>query len=76
MDERLRHIVSQVLAIDAQAIGDDASPATIDSWDSLRHMSLIVAIEDEFEMRFDDRVLPSLVTFRGIREAVVGLGSP
>jgi len=39
-------------------------------------MSLIVAIEDEFEMRFDDQVLPSLVTFRGIREAVAGFGSP
>jgi len=36
------------------AIGDDASPDTIENWDSLRHMNLVLALEEEFGIELTD----------------------
>jgi acyl carrier protein len=70
MNERIRKVISDVLGVPAAAIGDDASPKTIESWDSLRQMSLIVALEAEFDVLFDDAVVTSLQSFGAIKSAL------
>jgi len=43
-----------VLNIDVSLINNESSPDNIENWDSLKHMNLIVALEEEFEIEFDD----------------------
>ena len=74
IDERIHQVFSDVLSHSGSA-GDDASPATVPTWDSLRHMTLIVALEDEFGIGFDDADLDDLVTLGGIRRVVGRLAS-
>jgi len=52
MDDRLTRIFSDVFDIDAALITPDASPDTIDDWDSLSHINMVLAIEGEFGIKF------------------------
>ncbi|MBV8332089.1 MAG: acyl carrier protein [Candidatus Eremiobacteraeota bacterium] len=46
--DRLAHIVTDVLRVPRDGIADDLDMETTSTWDSLSHMELIAAIEDEF----------------------------
>jgi acyl carrier protein len=70
MNDRIRKVIADVLGVPATVVGDDASPKTIESWDSLRQMSLIVALESEFNVLFDDAVVTSLQSFGAIKSAL------
>ena len=54
MEDRIKKIMSDVLNIDVSLINNETSPDNIENWDSLKHMNLIVALEEEFEIEFDD----------------------
>ena len=42
-------------------IPDNAAPGVIEKWDSLKHMTLIVALEEEFGIRFTDDEMADLL---------------
>lgn len=51
---KLRAVISAVLNVDIGSIGPDSSRDTIESWDSLRHLNLILALEEEFGVILPD----------------------
>ena len=66
--ERIKKVMSAVFEIPVEQVEDDSSPDTIDSWDSLKHMNMVVALEEEFEIEFtEDEILEmmnyALITF-------------
>lgn len=52
--ERVKQIMASILEVDAAAIGEDASMDTIPSWDSLRQMNLVLALEESFGVSIPD----------------------
>ena len=54
MSERLFKVISQVLNVPLGEINVESSPDTIESWDSLKHMNLVLAIEQEFNIQFKE----------------------
>lgn len=52
--EKLKNVVATVLNVDVSRIDSNASSDTIESWDSLRHMNLVLALEDEFGVSLPD----------------------
>jgi acyl carrier protein len=48
VEERLQRTIASVFGVDADGLTDESSPATIPSWDSLNHLNLVMAIEEEF----------------------------
>ena len=58
MKDKLRNIMSYVFDVPIETINTETSTENCEDWDSLRHMSLLFAIEEEFELTFtDDEVL-------------------
>jgi acyl carrier protein len=53
-ENRLKQVVADVLEADVAAIGPDFNMDTVEQWDSLRHMTLVLAIEDEFGISIPD----------------------
>ena len=51
---KLSAVISAVLNVDIGSIGPDSSRDTIESWDSLRHLNLILALEEEFGVTLPD----------------------
>lgn len=52
--EKIKEVMAAVLDVDSSTIDDDASMDTIPSWDSVRHMNLVLALEDELGVSFPD----------------------
>jgi acyl carrier protein len=66
MTEVIKRVMSQILGVEASDIVADSSPETIERWDSLKHMQLIMALEDELGIQFPDEVIPELINFATI----------
>jgi acyl carrier protein len=47
-------IMASTFKIDATKIPENADPSTLSEWDSIKHLSLIIAIEEHFQIRFTD----------------------
>lgn len=54
LQDRVRRICSQIFGIAAETIDEDTSPDTVLNWDSLKHMNLVLALEEEFGVQFTD----------------------
>ena len=48
MSERLEEVVGSILGVAADTISDDSSSENIQSWDSLRQLSIILAVESAY----------------------------
>ena len=64
MEQEIRNIMASVFKRDLSQIDEDASPDTIDTWDSLGHMKLIVALEEEFGVSFTDDEIPEMLNYQ------------
>ncbi len=73
--QKFRSTISAILGVPEDQITDDLSSETVDTWDSLNHINLISAIEQEFGVTLatDDladsqsvRKLVALLADRGI----------
>jgi acyl carrier protein len=54
MEDKLKNLLSVLLDIDKESINQDSSSETIEGWDSLKQMNIVVAIEEEFNISFDE----------------------
>ena len=55
MNERLKNIMANVFGIEVEEINEMTSVDNCEQWDSFQHMSLLVAIEEEFGLNLDDQ---------------------
>lgn len=66
-DDRLRTLLEAVLGPEAGALSEEAGPGSIATWDSVAHLSLILAIEAEFAVTFASAELQDLNTVGKLR---------
>ena len=66
----LRDIVADTLEISPDEVSPELSSDSVETWDSFRHLQLILAIESEFGVQFDPQQIPELTTVARI-EAVL-----
>ena len=52
MADKLKSIIADVLRISSEEIADDLTMKQTSAWDSLKHMELVVALEQEFGTEF------------------------
>jgi acyl carrier protein len=71
---KFSNIFVSVLGEPENRITEDASPKTLHRWDSLRHVSLVMALEDEFGITFSTSEIMSLNSVGGIRQTIVNKG--
>ena len=53
IEARLKSIVATVMGIPESMISTDLSPDLLEKWNSLRHMNLVTAVEEEFNIVFE-----------------------
>jgi acyl carrier protein len=68
MQPALAEVMKNVLDIDS--VSDDDSMQTIKNWDSLRHLNLVMALEEQFGINFDPEEIPELNSVRTISAAI------
>ena len=73
MEQRLLEIMSEILKLDKETLLAAFDEKTI--WDSLRRVEILFAIEDEFDISFDENELKELDTPRKLSQAAVEKGA-
>jgi acyl carrier protein len=66
-EDALKQVMATMLNVDAASIGPDASMDTIPSWDSLRHMNLVLALEEEFNVQIPDEDAGNITSYKLIK---------
>ena len=51
--DELRTLAADVLRVPRSQIGNDSTPQQIENWDSIEHVNLLMAIEQQFGVEFD-----------------------
>ena len=62
--------MSAVFGLSVDQINEESSSDTIELWDSLKHMNLIVALEEEFKVEFTDNETLEMINFLTIKDIV------
>lgn len=73
VDARIKSIVSSVLHVNLAEISDSASADTIESWDSLAHMRLVLALEEEFDVTFDASQISEITSLSSLNSVISSL---
>ena len=58
--ERLDEVFRDVFDDDTITVAEDTTAADVDGWDSLMHITLISAVEDEFDIKFNMKDVVSM----------------
>jgi len=70
LTRRIRRVLSQVLDLDSDSIPDELHRENVDGWDSLNHLRLVTALEEELGVRFTMREVGEMSNLARIREIV------
>jgi len=70
MEKRLKKVFAESLGIEEDKITDDLKYNTIDEWDSVAHMTLVAAIEDEFDIMLDTDDIIDMSSFAKAKEII------
>lgn len=61
MEERVKKIMAEILGIEQESINSETTPDTVKEWDSLKHMQLILALEEEFSVEIPDDFIDKML---------------
>ena len=68
--KKLTTVMSQVLKLPEESISPDSSRKNLEPWDSLKHLNLMLALEDAFEVEFSDGEIASIDTFEALVQSL------
>lgn len=63
---RVRRIAADIFAMPIDHIEPESSPETIERWDSLQHVNLMLALEQEFGLQIAPEDIERLVSIKNI----------
>lgn len=61
MEKEIRDLFATILQIAPDEINDDSTPNTVKTWDSLNHLNLIVAFEEEFSIDIEPEEIKGMM---------------
>lgn len=73
MENKVKQIMGQVFRVDPAGIDDKTVQTGIGTWDSLAHMNLIVALEEEFGVQFQDSEIVQMTSYPAILDRLKAL---
>ena len=77
MRDQLREVLGEVFGLAPSDVPEDASIETVEAWDSLHHVELMLELEMRFGVQMTTDVMPTLTSLQAIEEFLQeqGVGS-
>ena len=69
--DRVRNIAADVLQLPPSQISEQSSSQNITTWDSVHHLNLVLALEQEFNLQFEPEEIDQMNSIQQIL-AVLG----
>ncbi len=70
IEQSVKQIMASIFSMNAADLDANASLATVPAWDSLQHINLVMAIEQEFGVRISIEDAMDMTTFPAVCETV------
>ena len=67
MEEKLKKLMAEILNLNESEIKDSLKMKETDGWDSLKHMELIVAFEQEFDIELTVDEIVAMQDYKEIK---------
>ena len=64
LEDCIKNVMSAVFDIPVGKFDEDSSPDNIESWGSLNHMKVVLALEEEFNVQFTDEDITELINMK------------
>jgi acyl carrier protein len=74
VEVRVRRMVADVLNVPQSQVSRDTSPETVDTWDSVQHLNLVLALEQEFGVSVPPEDIDKLRSVGDIIDRVARFG--
>ncbi|MEE9213018.1 MAG: acyl carrier protein [Phycisphaeraceae bacterium] len=68
--DRVQQTLADVFGVDVTTITDESSPDTLEQWDSMGHMNLVLALEQRFRVSFTPEEFAELNSVKTITQWV------
>lgn len=75
MEAKIKKIMSGILEVPVDSITDATTMETVDTWDSLRHMEIIVALEEAFGIELAAEDLMEMTSLPEITRVLIAKGA-
>jgi acyl carrier protein len=73
-EKKLRLVLSGLLGVSSDSISDETSKDTVDAWDSVKHLNIVLTLEEQFGVSFDEQVAFEIESVPQIRTALINCG--
>ena len=73
MKKRVFELVSQIMDIPEENVTSESSNLNLTGWDSLNHLTLIITIQEEFNVEFSDEQIIGMTNVAFIVSALKDL---
>jgi acyl carrier protein len=70
MSQDFDEVVAGVLEVEPDELTDDAGPDTLGSWTSLRHVQLLVSLQEAYGLSFSYQEMKDVTTIGALRKAL------
>jgi acyl carrier protein len=67
LDTRILEVMALVFEVPVSDLNEESSQDSIESWDSVKHLNLIVALEEEFGIEIPIDEVGNMISFKLIR---------
>ncbi len=66
-EEELKQVLSDVFNVSRDSVGEETSIDTVETWDSLKHLELVLALEQKFDITFTHEETTEILNYNLIR---------
>lgn len=63
-------IAADVFSVPASSLSAESSPESVEAWDSVQHLNLVMALEEKFGLQFDPEAYDGMKSLGHIAELV------
>jgi acyl carrier protein len=73
VQDRVIKVISDVMNVPVSKLDENSSPMSVDKWESMKHINLVLALEEEFNIQFDDEQISGLQDVKSIVSVIENL---
>jgi acyl carrier protein len=70
MEDQIKQIMADVLDLEVEYIDRSTTQDNTPNWDSLNHVNLIIAVEQEFDLTFSPEQIEGMTSFSKVVETL------
>ena len=75
VERNVEHVVAEVLQLPSSMINDQLAMQDVDVWDSLKHMELIVSLEETFGLQLNFEEIVTMQSVANIKRVLRDRGA-